>query len=192
MKIAITGGIGSGKSTVSNIIKEEGYVVFSCDAIYAELLCDKSFADSLADVFGAEIFLDGILNRKKLSDIVFNDVSALQKLNELSHPAVIKRAIGKMEGLPLSFCEVPLLFENGYENMFDGIIVVLRDTKKRINSVIKRDNLSVEEIEARIKAQFDYDNNNFTKYYVIHNDNDLTQLRRNTLNILNDIKRKLF
>ena len=72
---------------------------------------------------------------------------------------------------------MPLLFEGGYEEYFDGVVVVLRDKNDRIKSVLKRDNLSENEVIKRLNSQIDYDNHDFAKYYVIHNNSNLSDLR---------------
>ena len=184
IKIAITGGIGSGKSTVSKIIAEEGLPVFSCDQIYCELLNDKAFLEVLSKEFEDVLLSDGTLNRKALSEKVFKDGNKLNKLNAITHPLIMKEAFKRMQGQNLSFCEVPILFENGFEKLFDGVIVILRDKQQRINSVIKRDGISRKNALLRINSQYNYDKNNFTKYYVIHNDGNFDDLRQKTLQIL--------
>lgn len=191
LKVAITGGIGSGKSCVAEIIRDNGYSVFSCDAIYAELLKDKSFSNKLVNNFGEILTESGEIDKKKLSEIVFSDSTKLKLLNELTHSSIITEALRRSEGLKLSFCEVPLLFENGYEKYFDDVIVIFRDEEERISAVIKRSNISREEAKKRIKSQFDYINNDFTKYYVIHNNGDLANLKTKTKNILKKIENKL-
>ncbi len=192
MKVAITGGIGSGKSAVAGIIKDRGYKVYSCDAIYAELLEDGPFLETLANCFGNEIIRSGRLDRKLLSQLVFKDRSALKRLNEISHPEVMRRAFSLMEGNKISFLEVPLLFENGLEKNFDRVIVVLRDIAERIKSVVLRNGIGEDEVLMRIKSQFNYDNANFAKYYVIHNDGNLSDLGQNTYEILDKIEKELF
>lgn len=187
LKIAITGGIGSGKSTVANLIKEQGFQVFSCDAIYAELLTNTDFVKKLAQAFEGVVNADGSLNRAELSKRVFSNKEQLAKLNGITHPAIMHSAFFKMEEYPISFLEVPLLFENSFEGLFDGVIVVLRQHDERVKSIIERDNLTRVEAELRIKSQFDYDNFNFTKYYVIHNDSNLQDLRAKTLEIINKL-----
>ena len=92
IKIAVTGGIGSGKTTVCDIIKEQGYSVISCDEIYNRLLRDKSFLNSLVSEFGHILNGDGTLSRKKLSEIVFSDKDKLARLNEITHPEIMKEA----------------------------------------------------------------------------------------------------
>ena len=187
LKIAITGGIGSGKSAVAEIIAGEGYPVFSCDKIYSELLTDKQFLQEIDKNFSGVINIDGSLNRSKLSCIVFNDEAKLKKLNEITHKKILSAAFGKMGGHKISFLEVPLLFENGFETLFDQVIVVMRDKDQRINSVINRDKISSKQVDLRINQQFDYENADFAKYYVIHNCSDLVDLKRKTVEILQKI-----
>lgn len=190
VKIAITGGIGSGKSTVAEIIRRQGYAVFSCDEIYNELLQNAAFVNKLAEEFDGVLTPDGAIDRIKLSEKVFSDKSALKRLNALTHPAVMYEVLKKSEGHNLSFAEVPLLFENGYEKFFDGVIVVLRDEEERISSVIKRDKIDREKVILRIKLQFNYSNDDFAKYYVMHNCGNFDDLAAKTYEIVENIKAK--
>lgn len=189
-KFAITGGIGSGKSTVAEIIWRQGYAVFSCDEIYKELLYRKEFLNKIASEFDGVIKEDGALDRAKLSKIVFEDKAALDKLNSITHPAIMEEVFKRSSGLKLSFTEVPLLFENGFERYFDGVLVVLRDVNERIASVSKRDDIDVKTVNLRIKSQLNYDNCDFAKYYVIHNNGNFEDLEQNVAEILENIKAK--
>lgn len=190
VKIAVTGGIGSGKSYVLNTLKEKGFCVFSCDGIYKELLKNKDFSKEIAQKLGRE-YLDGdVINKKRLARAVFADRKKLQKLNEITHPAIIKNAISKMNGCKLSFCEVPLLFECGYEGLFNEVIVVLRQKNARIQSIISRDNITYDEAILRLNSQIDYDNLNFNNYFVIRNYGGLTELKNDTQEIIEKIKLK--
>ncbi|MDE7076091.1 MAG: dephospho-CoA kinase, partial [Clostridia bacterium] len=129
--------------------------------------------------------IDGTLGRRALSKIVFGNEKLLQKLNNITHPEIFKAMFAKAEcDRGLVFFEVPLLFEGGYQDLFDGVIVVLRDKKNRIGSVSKRDGLTEQEIENRINRQFDYANSNFEQYYVIHNDGNFGDLRALTIDLL--------
>ena len=133
----------------------------------------------LVEEFGSEIVnADGSLNRTALSAIVFKDEKKLERLNRITHPKIF----GKMFSISESECgvvfyEVPLLFEGNYQNLFDEVLVVLRDRKQRIECVAKRDNLKEEEVINRLNKQFDYDNFDFAKYYVIHNDGNIDDLK---------------
>lgn len=188
LKIAITGGIGSGKSTVAKIISDNGYSVISCDEIYKQLLKDKNFLSKLCAEFGDILTNKGELDRKKLSDIVFNDKEKLKILNNLTHPQIMDKAVRRMENKGICFCEVPLLFEGGYERLFDKIIIVMRNTEDRIKSVIERNGADPISVQTRINSQFDYDNIEFAKYYVIHNNADFADLRLKTLDLLKQIE----
>ena len=189
-KFAITGGIGSGKSTVAEIIRRQNYAVFSCDAIYEELLHNQDFLNNIAHEFGEVLNPDGTLNRSKLAEKVFNDKAALDRLNALTHLAIMEEVFKRSKGLKISFTEVPLLFESGFEGYFDGVIVVLRDLDERIAAVSRRDKIDRESVILRIKSQFNYENNEFAKYYVIHNDGNLSNLEQKTDDILKKIKAK--
>ena len=186
IKIAVTGGIGSGKSTVCKLIEQSGFPVYSCDAVYSELLSGNELPSKIAEEFGLGILnIDGTLGRRALSKIVFGNEKLLQKLNNITHPEIFKAMFAKAEcDRGLVFFEVPLLFEGGYQDLFDGVIVVLRDKKNRIGSVSKRDGLTEQEIENRINRQFDYANSNFEQYYVIHNDGNFGDLRALTIDLL--------
>ena len=187
-KIAITGGIGSGKSTVAKLIKEQGYAVFSCDEIYSELIKDNDFLKSLCENFGEILDCNGQLDKVKLSKIVFNDKNKLRQLNSITHPAIIKEMFRRADRLNSTcFFEVPLLFENGYEKYFDETIVVLRELSKRIESVVLRDNLSKDEVQKRINSQFNYVDFDFAKYYVIHNNGNLNVLKSEVVDLIKQI-----
>lgn len=187
-KVAITGGICSGKSTVCKIIKESGYPVFSCDEIYAELLQSSNFCKQISDGLGGGYFNDGELDKDKLKMEVFSDGEKLQTLNSLTHPAIMQKLLQSADKKSAAFCEVPLLFENGYERLFDGVIVVLREKSKRIAALVNRDKISEKDALLRINSQFNYDKFDFAEYYVIHNDKNLADLKQKTQQILQKIQ----
>ncbi len=187
IKVAVTGGIGSGKSTVAEIIARQGYKVVSCDKIYSGLLSEGIFNAAYTAEFGAVLDENGKVDRKKLAAAVFGDEGKLRRLNEITHTKIIEKALEETTGERIAFCEVPLLFEGGYENLFDSVIVVLRDRQQRVNSVMSRDNISRLEVEKRLKYQVNYDNLDFEKYYVIHNDGDFDNLRGKTFEIIDKI-----
>lgn len=179
IKVAVTGGIGSGKSTVCNILKSLGYAVYSCDEVYKQVLQDSLVLEELAKEFGnCVINKDGSLNRPALSAIVFNDAEKLEKLKKLTHSKIFEKMFEKSsKDSGVVFYEVPLLFEGGYQNLFDEVLVVLRDREQRIKSIIERDNLQEKEAINRLSKQIDYDKCDFAQYYVIHNNGNLSNLR---------------
>lgn len=185
-RIAVTGGIGSGKTTVCNILNEFGFKVVSCDDVYKQIP-DQVLKAVLEKQFPAAVNNEKI-DKKKLAQIVFNDKAQLEKLNSLTHPLIMKEVFKSMEEQNILFAEVPLLFESGYDKYFNKIIVVIRDLGNRIESVVKRDNLSKNEVKNRINSQFNYDCTDFTKYYVIHNDGNIDELRKEVLKVIKELK----
>jgi len=192
-KIAITGGIGSGKSYLLHKLKEKGYPVFSCDEIYRELVSTQEYIEKISAVF-PDCVVEGQLNRKLLAKKIFKNEENRRLLNEIAHPLIMSRLISLVnicEG-NLVFAEVPLLFEGHFEDLFDEIIVVMRNRKERIASILGRDKITEEEATARIAAQFDYDapeNLQFLKskkVKLIYNNGSLSDLDRqiDSLNLL--------
>ena len=175
--IAITGGIGSGKSFALNIVKKLGYKSFSADLTYKNLLKSKRFVlqiCSLLNVKPIESCGKLLLDKKAVSLAVFNDKSKLKLLNDFTHPEIMKKMIlsaKKVDGIV--FCEVPLLFEGGFENLFDAVIVIKRKDEDRILSASIRDGKSVEQIKDVAKNQFDYTNLKDNEHtFIIENDGD--------------------
>ena len=158
-KIAITGGIGCGKSLVAKYVAEMGYPIFSCDEINRNLLTDPDYIERIKNVF-PNCVNDGKIDKNTLKNTVFCDKKALKWLNDIAHPVIMTRLFSAMKksDSEFVFAEVPLLFEGGYERDFDAIIIIKRDINERIKAVQQRDGLSEEEIKNRIAAQFDYTN----------------------------------
>lgn len=192
LKIAVTGGIGSGKSTVIQIISELGYKTVNLDKVYRELLLDEKFVNGISDLIGIKPLVENgrvTLDKNAVSKKVFNDKNALKKLNEYTHPAILAEAF-KQGGNGITFYEVPLLFESDLVNLFDKTIVVLRDKKLRAESAAKRDGKSTEEILERINNQFDYDNTDLSLHIIILNDGDLPELTNKVKWAINEIKER--
>lgn len=177
IKIAVTGGIGSGKTTVCNLIKNIGYPVYSCDEVYHDLLNGDALKNDIVKEFGAGILTEGKVDRRKLSEYVLNDETKLAKLNKITHGKIFEEMfLRSQQNSGIVFFEVPLLFEGDYQSLFDGVIVVLREVEDRILSVAKRDKLSESDVKKRINNQYNYDNFDFAQYYVIHNDGIIDEL----------------
>ena len=157
-KIAITGGIGSGKSYVAEYIKRLGYPVFSCDDIYKEISNSATYLKKVKQLFPGCVF-EGKIDRQLLAKTVFSDKMKLEQLNQLSHPLIMEKLyceMDKAEG-EFIFAEVPLLFEGGFEKDFHETIYVKRNLPERIQGVMQRDNLSEEEALRRIQNQYKFE-----------------------------------
>lgn len=190
MRIAITGGIGSGKSTVAKWIAEQGYKVLSCDEIYKRLWDGHVFDGELHRIFGQAIFKDGAPDRKKLAEIVFGDDEKLARLNDLTHPVIINQMLKESDNCQgLCFVEIQLLFEGNYKSCFDKIIVVKRALRDRIQSIKQRNGFTEDEILKRISSQVNYDSLDLSDCYVIENKGTFDDLRKKTLTVVEELKR---
>lgn len=183
--VAITGGIGSGKSTVCDILRSLGYEVYSADQISHELYKDENIQEKIKKIF-PECIVEGEIDRKILAEIVFSDQSKKRKLEQMFHPKVIQRLKERMSESPekIVFAEIPLLFEGGFESEFDWVIVVIRPLKDRIKSVMERDGLSELEVMARIKNQYNYEENSFSAHSIVYNQGDKEFIQQQVLKIL--------
>lgn len=158
--IGITGGIGAGKSTVSTICKHLGFKVYNSDQRAKEIVSeDPIIKKKLISFFGNNIYINGVLDRKFLSDKIFNDKSSLQQINSIIHPAVKKDFnswVINNSNEKILFKESALLFESGAYKELDKIILIVSDKNLRVSRVLNRDqNRSKKEIESIIDKQID-------------------------------------
>ena len=188
MYVAVTGGIGSGKSTVIKMIGERGFHVYSADEAARNIYDDPLVKAKVRTVF-PECFSGDVPDRKKLAEEGFADRNKLERLNNITHPAIMEKLFVRAESDSdrVIFFEIPLLFESGYEGRFDKVIVVMRDKSLRINSVMRRDGLSEEQVKARIANQIDYEKIQKTAHTIIYNNGDLPSLRNRVNGILDEI-----
>jgi dephospho-CoA kinase len=189
--IGVTGGIGSGQSSVCNILSSMGCKVIDVDAKAKQVIDkDKTLQKELKQTFGEEIFAkEGQLNRRLLANIAFNDESKTMLLNRLVHPRMVSEVIEEMEQarfsqkFPLVVIDAALIYEISIEQIFDAIIVVYADLKRRIQRVMKRDGLQKVEIMARINRQISLEAKREWADYVIDNNASLEELKIQTQKI---------
>lgn len=190
LKIAVTGGIGSGKSTVCKIIKRLGYPVFSCDEICHDLYKKRRVLRKIKKLFPTavlgKVFLKA--DKKTISQLTFNNDENYLALSNLLQPLIVDKLIKEMNKVKgVCFAEVPLLFEGNYQNHFDKVIVVLRDLDERKSSVFARSNLDETTFNAIAKRQVEHDKLDLSGYIVIKNDQSENHLEKTLKSVLSQI-----
>jgi len=173
LKVGITGGIGSGKSTVAKVFEVLGIPVYYADDAAKRLMNeDEALKDQLINQFGNETYLHGKLNRKFLSELVFNNEEKLELLNAIVHPATIQDAERWMlqQDTPYALKEAALIFESGAQQQLDYVIGVFAPVVVRIQRVMKRDGVNYEEVKSRMEKQMDESIKMRLCDYVINND----------------------
>lgn len=154
--VGLTGGIGSGKSTVLEMFKEQGIPVYIADIEAKKIMhTSKDVISKVTELFGKESYNDGVLNRNFIAEIVFNNKEKLAALNGIVHPAVhqhFQSFCTKQKAAYLVY-ESAVLFENNSENICDVIVLVVAPEKVRIQRVLARENISRAQVEARINNQ---------------------------------------
>ena len=192
-KIAITGNIAAGKTTVENIIKDNGYKVIDADKICHDALeNDKNIISEIKNIFKNFDITDnnGNLDRIKIGNIVFKNIEYKKQLEEILHPFV-KEKINIFFEQNINeifvFASIPLLFETHMENNFDKIIFVAADENIRLERIIKRNNCTQTQALARIKSQMLQDKKIELSDFVINNNGSLEVLQANTNQVLKDL-----
>ncbi len=175
--IGLTGGIGSGKTTVANYFKELGIPVYIADVEGKKITESPKILKSIKDAFGSAVFDEERLNRQKVSQIVFNDSEKLKQLNSIIHPEVEKHFmnwVNNHSNFPLVVKETALLFESGSYKKCDFVITVIAPLEDRINRVIKRDAITRENVLKRIDNQWSDEDRIRNSHYIIDNTDQRT------------------
>ena len=183
MKVAVTGGIGAGKSEFMRAVKELGIRTYSADEINAELLRDKRYIEKLSEAFPLAV-KDGKVDKVALCEEVFSDEKKRKTLNALAHPE-IRRQIEEITGDAV--IEVPLLFESGMTDLFDRVIVVTAGEDVRINRIVSTRNISKDLAKNIIKNQTTDDERLKRADYVAINDGTRKDLYEQAKNIIKRI-----
>ena len=192
LKVAITGNIASGKSLVEEFLEEKSYKVLDSDTVAHGLLNNENVKKQIISVFmDYDIFENDEISRFKLGQIVFAKDDLRKKLESILHPLVkeeIKRFFRSCESEKIAFVSVPLLFEAKLEILFDKIILIYTDDKIRLERLIKRNNLSTQNAENRLKSQLCQDDKVSLADYVIYNNKTPNILYENIEKILEILK----
>lgn len=176
--LGITGGIGSGKTTVCRIFESMGAWVFSSDDVAKRLMHDEDVRREITDAFGAESYdSDGNLNRKYLAETVFQDEEAIRNINRIVHPRVFNafndlRKRAEADGAPLLIHEAAILYESGGDEHVDFVAVVDAPIEERIRRVMERDDTTEQAVRARMQNQWPADSLRARADFVIHNGGD--------------------
>lgn len=183
-KIGLTGGIGSGKSTVAKLLAEHGYVVVDADKIAREIMEPGSpVLDDVAAAFGDDLINeDGSLDRGELARRAFVDKQATQKLNSITHPAIRAEserrfAAAEAAGEPAVVYDMPLLVELGMHRDMDLTVVVDVDAEERVRRLTDSRGLDEADARARIAQQIDADTRNAAADVIIDNNGAETDLK---------------
>lgn len=192
LKVGITGGIGSGKSTVCQVFETLGIPVFYADTAARYLMeHDAVLIDNIKQLFGKDIYSNGVLRRDKIAAIVFKDPSVLGKLNSIVHPATIKYGNEWMQSqtTPYAIKEAAIFFESGSNKGMDIMIGVYAPEQLRILRVMSRDQVTQEKIIERMSRQMNEEEKMRLCDHVITND-DVTAVIPQVLSIHTELQRR--
>jgi dephospho-CoA kinase len=193
-RLGVTGGIGSGKTSVCRVFNVLGIPVFSADHEAQEIMeNDNEIIRSINSIMGKDLYDRGNLDRKELAAIIFNNNTLLKKINSLVHPAVFNHFI-KWEleqTAPYVIMEAAILFESGASEFVDKVVTVVAPVEQRVERVIKRNKLSREQVTDRMRNQMDDESRIKLSDYIIHNSEDemiipaILKIHDNILKLIN-------
>ena len=194
--VGLTGNIGCGKSSLSNIFINEGINIVDADIIARQIYNDEKLLNKVYETFGTDIKNeDGSLNRKALGRIVFSDDEKLVQLNKLTHPVIRQRVSDqideyKRQNKEIVILDAALLVESDYLNFIDKLLVVTCEENIQIERIKKRDNCSTEEALSRIKSQMNQEEKVKYADYIIDNSGTIDDLRKKAFIFMDYIKEK--
>ena len=190
-KIGITGGIATGKSTVSDYLRQKGYTVVDADEAARAVVAPMSLGiDKVIDAFGRQMVKsDGQLDRELLGSVIFKDEAKRDQLNHLLHPLIIDwmdQQIAKAE-TEIVFVDVPLLYEVGYDQKVDQVWLVYVNRMTQLHRLMERNHLTEEEANQRINSQWSLEAKKEKADVVINNEGDLDALYRQIDQLLEEL-----
>ncbi len=185
--IGITGDIGSGKSTVSNYLTSKGYYVIDADLIAREVAELKRIKQKISDAFDG-VIIDGVLDRKKLANIVFRDEEKLRILNTIMHPEIVDRIIKDASDSEEEyvFIDAALLFETGLDKYCDYVILIDVSLETRLDRIIKRDNITKALAYKKISS-FSDSKEKKSKSIVINNNGTIDELYKKINHVIKQL-----
>lgn len=189
--IGLTGGIGSGKSTIAGYFKELGVPVYIADEEARKLMSKPEIIRKIQSVFDENVIENSVLNRKKIAELVFSAPEKLKQLNSIIHPEVKKHFITWVkahEKYPFVIKEAAILFESGSYKDCDKIILVTAPETVRIERVMKRDNVTKDQVLERIHHQWSDDKKNKMSDFVIQN-TDFEKSKQKVVDILKELNK---
>jgi len=194
----LTGGIATGKSTVSSILREAGAIIIDADAIARDAVKkDLPAWHEIVRIFGKEILLpDGEIDRVRLGDIIFKDASKKEILNKIVHPHVIQRVaemieeIGKESPGSIVILDVPLLIEAGMDKGLEDVILVYTPEWIQIERLIERDGISDEDALLRVRSQMPIEKKREFATIIIDNSGTPEATKKRTLEVFDSLKKK--
>jgi dephospho-CoA kinase len=177
MKLGVTGGIGSGKTSVCRVFNVLGLPVFSADPEAKKIMeSDESIMSGINKIAGKDLFRGGTLDRMGLAEMIFNSQKLLEKVNALVHPVVFDHFVlwADKQETPYVIMEAAILFESGGSGLVDRIATVIAPVEERISRVVKRNLLTRDQVMERIKNQMDDKSRIKLSDYIINNsENDM-------------------
>lgn len=176
LKLAITGGIGSGKSYVTALLKKRHIPIYNSDAEAKRLMMVSStIREGLCSLVSSDVYCpDGTLNRTLLAEWMFASAERIERVNALVHPVVKEDFLrwSSQQDAPIVVMECAILFESGFDALVDKVLLVTAPEQVRIKRVMKRDNVSAEQVLARIAAQMSDKERSQKADYILNNDGD--------------------
>jgi len=191
MIIGMTGGIASGKSTVSDYLKKMGIEIIDADEIASKIIEERKVINNIVEEFGENILSGKKINKKKLRKIIFEDKEKREKLNNIMHPSIlekVKEYIKKYEKNKIVIVDMPLLYEVGFEKEVDKVIVLYCSAEIQLSRIMKRDNVEYEEAVNTIKSQFDIRDKIKKADYIIENNGTKEELKSKIYDLIKEIK----
>ncbi len=178
--ILLTGGIATGKSSVCNFLKLHGFSIIDADKIAHEVL--QREAKEIENLFGKEYVKSGIVDRRTLGELIFNDKESKRKLEELLHPLIeeeIKKEALRLESFNVPYIvDIPLFFETGKKYKISPVVVVYAPREEQIKRLVLREGYDLEHAKSRVDSQIDIEKKKKEADFVIDNSKDIKHLQK--------------